>query len=58
MDESDVFALIGPKLRCALARTGRSRIYATASCTEMRVPQDEEQMEYALTKGTAVPGSS
>ena len=50
--EGDVFALIGPKRYDVPWRELEGQGFiATASCTEMRVPQDEErQMEYALTQ--------
>lgn len=48
--EGDVFALIGPKRYDVPWRELEGQGFiATASCTEIRVPQDEEyQMEYAL----------
>jgi len=36
-------------LRCALAEL-EGQGFITASCTEMRVPQDEERNGYALTQ--------
>ncbi len=48
--EGEVFALIGPKRYDVPWRELEGQGFiATASCTEIRVPQDEErQMEYAL----------